>query len=209
MTERVETLISKEEIEKKIQSLAEQIMKDYAGEEIYMVCVLKGGIFFMVDLARKIKGDVLFEFMVVSSYGSGTESSGHIMIKKDLDGNIEGKNVLIVEDIIDSGNTLSQLRRFLLARNPKSLKICTILDKPSRREVEVPVDYVGFEIPDAFVVGYGLDYDQRYRNLDYKEYLILTNNVIYTAELGSAVNFIVKQSERVKHCVHGRAWLCR
>ena len=101
MTERVETLISKEEIEKKIQSLAEQIMKDYAGEEIYMVCVLKGGIFFMVDLARKIKGDVLFDFMVVSSYGSGTESSGHIMIKKDLDGNIEGKNVLIVEDIID------------------------------------------------------------------------------------------------------------
>ena len=167
MTERVETLISKEEIEKKIQSLAEQIMKDYAGEEIYMVCVLKGGIFFMVDLARKIKGDVLFDFMVVSSYGSGTESSGHIMIKKDLDGNIEGKNVLIVEDIIDSGNTLSQLRRFLLARNPKSLKICTILDKPSRREVEVPVDYVGFEIPNAFVVGYGLDYDQRYRNLDY------------------------------------------
>lgn len=167
MTERVETLISKEEIEKKIEGLAEQIMKDYSGEEIYMVCVLKGGIFFMVDLARKIKADVLFDFMVVSSYGSDTKSSGHIMIKKDLDGNIEGKNVLIVEDIIDSGNTLSQLRRFLMARNPKSLKICTILDKPSRREVEVPVDYVGFEIPDAFVVGYGLDYDQRYRNLDY------------------------------------------
>ncbi len=167
MTERVETLISKEEIEKKIEGLAEQIMKDYSGEEIYMVCVLKGGIFFMVDLARKIKADVLFDFMVVSSYGSDTKSSGHIMIKKDLDGNIEGKNVLIVEDIIDSGNTLSQLRRFLMARNPKSLKICTILDKPSRREVEVPVDYMGFEIPDAFVVGYGLDYDQRYRNLDY------------------------------------------
>ncbi len=167
MTERVETLISKEEIQKRVEELAEQIMKDYEGREIYMVCVLKGGIFFMVDLARKIKGDVLFDFMVVSSYGSGTQSSGHIKIKKDLDGNIEGKDVLIVEDIIDSGNTLSQLRRFLMERNPASLKICTILDKPSRREVDVPVDYVGFEIPDAFVIGYGLDYDQRYRNLDY------------------------------------------
>ena len=167
MTERIETLITKEEIEKRIDALAEQIMKDYAGEEIYMACVLKGGIFFMVDLARKINGPVLFDFMVVSSYGSGTESSGHIMIKKDLDGNIEGKNVLIVEDIIDSGNTLNQLRSFLLTRNPASFKICTILDKPSRRTVDVPVDYVGFEIPDEFVVGYGLDYDQRYRNLDY------------------------------------------
>ena len=167
MTERIETLITKEEIEKRIDALAEQIMKDYAGEEIYMVCVLKGGIFFMVDLARKINGPVLLDFMVVSSYGSGTESSGHIMIKKDLDGNIEGKNVLIVEDIIDSGNTLNQLRSFLLTRNPASFKICTILDKPSRRTVDVPVDYVGFEIPDEFVVGYGLDYDQRYRNLDY------------------------------------------
>ena len=167
MTERVETLISKEEVEAKVQELADQIMKDYAGEEIYLVCVLKGGVTFMVDLARKIKGDVLFDFMVVSSYGSDTKSSGHIKIKKDLDGNIEGKNVLIVEDIIDSGNTLSQLRKFLLGRNPKSLKICTILDKPARREVEVPVDYTGFQIPDLFVVGYGLDYDQRYRNLDF------------------------------------------
>ena len=167
MAERVETLISKEEITNRVQELADQIMKDYDGKELYMVCVLKGGIFFMVDLARKIKGDVLFDFMVVSSYGSGTSSSGHIKIKKDLDGYIEGKNVLIVEDIIDSGNTLSQLRKFLLERSPASLKICTILDKPSRREVEVPVDYVGFEVPDAFVVGYGLDYDQRYRNLDY------------------------------------------
>ena len=167
MAERVETLISKEKVEAKVQELADQIMKDYAGEEIYLVCVLKGGVTFMVDLARKIKGDVLFDFMVVSSYGSDTKSSGHIKIKKDLDGNIEGKNVLIVEDIIDSGNTLSQLRKFLLGRNPKSLKICTILDKPARREVEVPVDYTGFQIPDLFVVGYGLDYDQRYRNLDY------------------------------------------
>ncbi len=167
MKERVEILISKEQVLKRVNELAEVIMKDYEGKEIYMVCVLKGGIFFMVDLARKIKGNVLFDFMVVSSYGSDTKSSGHIKIKKDLDGNIEGKNVLIVEDIIDSGNTLSQLRKFLLERNPASLKICTILDKPSRREVEVPVDYIGFEIPDKFVVGYGLDYDQRYRNLDY------------------------------------------
>ncbi len=167
MAERVEVLIPKEKVLKRVDELAEQIMKDYAGQELYMVCVLKGGIFFMVDLARKIKGDVLFDFMVVSSYGSGTTSSGHIKIKKDLDGNIEGKNVLIVEDIIDSGNTLCQLRKFLLGRNPASLKICTILDKPSCREVEVPVDYIGFEIPDKFVIGYGLDYDQRYRNLDY------------------------------------------
>ena len=167
MKERVEVLISKEDILKRVEELANQIMADYDGKELYMVCVLKGGIFFMVDLARKIKGDVLFDFMVVSSYGASTTSSGHIKIKKDLDGNIEGKHVLIVEDIIDSGNTLSQLRKFLLERNPASLKICTILDKPSRREVEVPVDYIGYEIPDAFVVGYGLDYDQRYRNLDY------------------------------------------
>lgn len=167
MKERVEVLISKEDISKRVNELAEQIMKDYGNQEIYIVCVLKGGIFFMVDLTRKIKGHVLFDFMVVSSYGAGTQSSGHIKIKKDLDGNIEGKNVLIVEDIIDSGNTLSQLRKFLLERNPASMKICTILDKPSRREVEVPVDYVGFEIPDEFVVGYGLDFDQRYRNLDY------------------------------------------
>lgn len=167
MKERVEVLISKEDVLKRVDELAEKVMEDYGDEEIYMICVLKGGIFFMVDLARKIKGDVLFDFMVVSSYGSDTQSSGHIKIKKDLDGNIEGKHVLIVEDIIDSGNTLSQLRKFLLQRNPASLKICTILDKPSRREVNVPVDYIGFEIPDAFVVGYGLDYDQRYRNLDY------------------------------------------
>ena len=167
MKERIEVLISKEDILKRVEELANQIMADYDGKELYMVCVLKGGIFFMVDLARKIKGDVLFDFMVVSSYGASTTSSGHIKIKKDLDGNIEGKHVLIVEDIIDSGNTLSQLRKFLLERNPASLKICTILDKPSRREVEVPVDYIGYEIPDAFVVGYGLDYDQRYRNLDY------------------------------------------
>ena len=167
MTERVETLISKEEIEKKIQSLAEQIMKDYAGEEIYMVCVLKGGIFFMVDLARKIKGDVLFDFMVVSSYGSGTESSGHIMIKKDLDGNIEGKNVLIVEDIIDSGRTLYYLMDILKKRNPNSLRLCTLLDKPERRVKDVKVDYTCFNIPDEFVVGYGLDYAQKYRNLPF------------------------------------------
>lgn len=167
MKERVEVLITKEDVLKRVSELADEIMKDYAGKEVYMICVLKGGIFFMVDLARKIKGDVLFDFMVVSSYGSDTKSSGEIKIKKDLDGNIEGKDVLIVEDIIDSGNTLSQLRKILLERNPASLKICTILNKPSRREVEVPVDYIGFEIPDSFVVGYGLDYDQRYRNLDY------------------------------------------
>ena len=167
MGSRIETLISREEIQKKVGELAEQINKDYAAKEIYMICVLKGGISFLVDLSRKINSDVIFDFMVVSSYGSETTSSGIIKIKKDLDGNIEGKDVLLIEDIIDSGNTLNQLRNFLMVRNPASLKICTILDKPSRRVVDVPVDYIGFQIPDEFVVGYGLDYDQKYRNLDY------------------------------------------
>ena len=121
----------------------------------------------MADLIREIDLDLEIDFISASSYGMGTESSGTIKIQKEPDAELAGRDILIVEDIIDSGNTLSQLRKFLLERNPASLKICTILDKPSRREVEVPVDYIGFEIPDKFVVGYGLDYDQRYRNLDY------------------------------------------
>lgn len=167
MKERVEVLISKAEVEKRVDEIAEEIMRDYAGKEIYMVCILKGGVIFMVDLARKIKNTVKINFMDVSSYGDGTESSGHIKILMDLDEPIEGKDVLIIEDIIDSGRTLSRLRDLLLMRNPASLKICTLLDKPERRVSDVKVDYVGYVIPDDFVVGYGLDYAQRYRNLDF------------------------------------------
>ena len=164
---KIETLISTSAIEKRLDELAEVINSDYKGEEIYLVCVLKGGVFFMVQLSKRLTSPVSLNFMDVSSYGDGTESSGHIKILMDLDESIEGKNVLIVEDIIDSGRTLSHLVNLLNSRNPKSLKICTLLDKPDRRVSQVDVAYTGFTIPDAFVVGYGLDYAQKYRNLDY------------------------------------------
>ncbi len=167
MKEKIETLISTSAIEKRLDELAEVINNDYKDEEIYLVCVLKGGVFFMVQLSKRLTSPVSLNFMDVSSYGDGTESSGHIKIIKDLDESIEGKNVLIVEDIIDSGRTLSHLVNLLNSRNPKSLKICTLLDKPDRRVSQVDVAYTGFTIPDAFVVGYGLDYAQKYRNLDY------------------------------------------
>ena len=167
MKEKIETLISTSAIEKRLDELAEVINSDYKGEEIYLVCVLKGGVFFMVQLSKRLTSPVSLNFMDVSSYGDGTESSGHIKILMDLDESIEGKNVLIVEDIIDSGRTLSHLVNLLNSRNPKSLKICTLLDKPDRRVSQVDVAYTGFTIPDAFVVGYGLDYAQKYRDLDY------------------------------------------
>lgn len=167
MKEKVETLITTTAIAKRIDEIAEQIMEEYKGETIHLVCVLKGGVVFMVDLAKKIKLPVTMNFMDVSSYGDGTQSSGSIKILMDLDESIEGKNVLLVEDIIDSGRTLSHLVKLLSQRGPKSLKICTLLDKPDRRVTKINVDYIGFTIPDAFVVGYGLDYAQKYRNLDY------------------------------------------
>lgn len=167
MKEKIETLISTSAIEKRLDELAEAINNDYKGEEIYLVCVLKGGVFFMVDLSKRITCPVTLHFMDVSSYGDGTESSGHIKVLMDLDESIEGKNVIVVEDIIDSGRTLSHLLNLLKSRNPKSLKLCTLLDKPDRRVSHVDVDYTGFTIPDAFVVGYSLDYAQRYRNLNY------------------------------------------
>ena len=167
MKEKIRTLITKSAIDKRIDEIAEQIMEDYKGKTIYMVCVLKGGVIFMVDLARRIHQPVLINFMDVSSYGAGTQSSGHIKILLDLDESIEGRDVIIVEDIVDSGRTLSHLTELLLSRKPASLRICTLLDKPDRREAKVHVDYIGFTIPDDFVVGYGLDYAQRYRNLDY------------------------------------------
>ena len=168
MAERVEVMLSEEEVDRRIQEIGEQISKDYAGKQVHLVCVLKGGSFFLCELAKRITVPVSLDFMSVSSYGSGTESSGDVKIKKDLEHSIEGENVIIIEDIIDSGNTLSRLSKILAKRNPKSLTICTLLDKPERRVVDdVNVDYVGFVIPDKFVVGYGLDYDQRFRNLPY------------------------------------------
>ena len=167
MKEKIETLISNTAIQKRISEIAEDISADYAGESLELICILKGGVVFMVDLAKHIKVPVTMNFMDVSSYGNGTQSSGEIKILMDLDAPIEGKNVLLVEDIIDSGRTLSKLVEHLSNRKPKSLKICTLLDKPERRVSHVDVQYIGFTIPDAFVVGYGLDYAQRYRNLDY------------------------------------------
>ena len=167
MIEKISTLISKDEINKRIADIAAEIEKDYAGKDIHFICILKGGVAFMTDLARAIHKNVYMHFMDVSSYGNSTESSGNIKILMDLDESIEGKDVLIVEDIIDSGRTLSILKDVLLARKPASLKICTLLDKPDRRVSHVDIDYTGFKIPDEFVVGCGLDYAQKYRNLDY------------------------------------------
>jgi hypoxanthine phosphoribosyltransferase len=165
--DRLKVLISEEEVSKKIQELGEQISKDYAGKEIHLICVLKGGVFVTTELAKRLTVPVSFDFMAVSSYGDETVSSGRVKIIKDLDDPIEGKDVLIVEDIIDSGNTLRYLLDLLNSRKPNSLKLCTLLDKPERRVTDVEVDYVGFQIPDKFVIGYGLDYAQKYRNLPY------------------------------------------
>ncbi len=162
-----EVLISKEQLEKRVSELGAQISKDYEGKTILLIGILKGSVPFMADLMRHIDGDVEIDFMSVSSYGSSTKSSGVVRIIKDLDKSIEGKHVIIVEDIVDSGLTLSYLKSHLLNRNPASLKVCTMLDKPARRKVEFTPDYCGFEIEDKFIVGYGLDFDQKYRNLPY------------------------------------------
>ncbi len=167
MAEHVRVMITEKEVEERIRAMGEQISRDYAGKQVHLVCVLKGGSFFMCELAKRITTDVSLDFMSVSSYGSDTKSSGIVKIVKDLDEPLQGKDVLVVEDIIDSGRTLSYLLDMLQDREPKSLRLCTLLDKPERRVTKVEVDYTGFEIPDEFVVGYGLDYDQRYRNLPY------------------------------------------
>jgi hypoxanthine phosphoribosyltransferase len=158
---------TEEQIEARIREIGEAISRDYGDESVTLVCILKGSAIFTCELAKRISSPVELEFMSVSSYGSGTSSSGVVRIVHDLDSSIEGKNVIVIEDIIDSGRTLGYLLENLKTRNPKSLKLCTLLDKPDRRVVDVPVDYVGFVIPDEFVVGYGLDYDQKYRNLPY------------------------------------------
>lgn len=168
MRHKIVEYISEEKLDKRIRELAAQISKDYAKKEIRLICILKGSVFYTCELAKRITVPVTLDFMSVSSYGSGTESSGTITIKKDLDESLEGLDVIVVEDIIDSGNTLSRLIPMLKERKPASLKVTTLLDKPDRREVDdVNVDYVGFEIEDKFVVGYGLDYDQSYRDLPY------------------------------------------
>lgn len=167
MSERVRVLLSEEELDQRIAQIGQQISQEYAGESVHLICILKGSIFFTCELAKRITVPVTIDFMCVSSYGSSSVSSGVIQIKKDLDESIEGKNVIVIEDIIDTGRTLKYLLEDLTKRNPKTLRLCTLLDKPDRRVTDVKTDYTGFEIPDEFVVGYGLDYDQRYRNLPY------------------------------------------
>ena len=162
-----EVLISKEQLAAKVAELGAQISKDYEGEELFLIGILKGSVPFMADLMRAITLDVEMDFMSVSSYGSGTKSSGVVRILKDLDSDIAGKNVLIVEDIIDSGLTLAYLKEYLAKRNPKSIKIVTMLSKPARRKADLEADYTGFVIDDMFILGYGLDIDQKYRNLPY------------------------------------------
>ena len=167
MSERIRELISEKDIAQRIVELGAQISEDYQGESVFMLCVLKGGVYFTTELSKRMSVPVSLDFMAVSSYGMETESSGVVKIIKDLDESIEGKNVLVVEDIIDSGRTLSLLLENLRQRKPKTLKLCTLLNKPARRVTDIQVDYVGYEIPDEFVVGYGMDYAQKYRNLPY------------------------------------------
>ena len=160
-------LLSEEELHTRVAELGAQLSRDYEGKNLLMVSVLKGSVVFMADLMRAISQPAEIDFMVVSSYGSGVKSSGVVKIVKDLDINLEGKDILIVEDILDSGMTLDYIKGMLLDRNPASIRICTLLDKPARRKADLQADYVGFTVPDEFVVGYGLDYDERYRNLPY------------------------------------------
>lgn len=166
----IKELISKEKIEKRIEELAEQISRDYEGKNVEFIVVLKGAAIFAVELAMKLKPNVRFDFIEISSY-SGTESTGVLKVNKDLKADIEGKDVLIVEDIIDTGRTLSYLKEYLLSKNPNSLKICTLVSKTSRRIVDVPIDYNGFEIEDKFIVGHGFDIDEDYRNMPYIGYI--------------------------------------
>ena len=168
MDDKIRVMLSEEKIAERIKEVAEEISRDYEGKPLHLICILKGGVFFTCELAKRINLPLTMDFMSVSSYGSGTVSSGIVKIVKDLDDPIEGKDVLIVEDIIDSGNTLSYLIEVLKQRNPNSIELCTLLDKPERRvKKQVEVKYTCFTVPDEFIIGYGLDYDQIYRNLPY------------------------------------------
>jgi hypoxanthine phosphoribosyltransferase len=167
MAERIKVMYTEEQVNTRIRQLGEQISRDYAGKQVHLICILKGGVFFGCELAKRITIPVTLDFMAASSYGGDTKSSGVVKIIKDIDENIKDKEVIVVEDIIDTGRTLSYLMELLGERGPRSIGLCTLLDKPDRRVIDVKVDYTGFEIPDKFVVGYGLDYDQKYRNLPY------------------------------------------
>lgn len=171
MADKINVLIPEEQVNARIKEIADQISRDYAGKSVHLICILKGGAFFMCELAKRITVPVTVDFMAVSSYGDGTESSGRVKMVKDLDEDIRGKDVIIVEDIIDSGRTLNNLVTVLQQRQPASIKIATLLDKPDRREFPVDIAYTCHQIPDVFVVGYGLDYAQKYRNLPYIGYV--------------------------------------
>lgn len=166
----IKELISEKQINERLDELANQLMREYRGKEMVFLCILKGSIFFTVELSKRIKNNIKFEFIEVSSY-ENNESTGEVKLNKDITGSIKGQNVIIIEDIIDTGRTLSFLKEYLLGKNPESLKICTLLDKPSRRIAKVEADYVGFEIENKFVVGYGLDDEQNHRNLNYIGYI--------------------------------------
>lgn len=167
MSDKIRIMIPEEDLDKRIRELGAEISKDYEGKEIFLVCILKGASFFACELAKRITVPVIMDFMSTSSYGSGTTSSGEVVIRKGLDMDPAGKDVLIVEDIVDSGNTFKFLLDWFSRQGAKSVHTCALLDKPDRRVVDVKADYTGFSIPDEFVVGYGLDYDQKYRNLPY------------------------------------------
>lgn len=171
--ERVRVLITGARIRRRIEALAKEIRRDFPGEPLHLVSVLKGGVFFLTDLARRISGEVSFDFIAVSSYGQNSQSSGQVRLTRDLDSSIEGKTVIVVEDILDTGMTLQYLLRLFEQRKPKHLRVAVLLDKPGRRIAAVRADYVGFSIPNEFVVGYGLDYAERYRNLPYVGVLTL------------------------------------
>lgn len=167
MKEEINVLIEEERLISKIQEIAEQINRDYEGKEIYLICILKGSVYFTCELSKYIKVPVKIGFLSVSSYGDGLTSSGAVTLNGDLDFDVKGKHIIVVEDIVDSGRTLAYLLHMLAKRKPESLRLCTLLDKPSSRAAEIQVDYVGFEVPDKFVVGFGMDYAQKYRNLPY------------------------------------------
>ena len=170
--DNIKVYLTEEQISKRVAEIGAEITKKFQGESVFLVCILKGSVFFTTELAKNIDLPMTNDFMTVSSYGAATASSGVVNVKQDLSQSIEGENVIIVEDIIDSGHTLSRLMQLLLSRNPKSLTLCTLLDKPERRVVkDVTVDYTGFVVPDKFIVGYGLDWDQKYRNLPYIGYV--------------------------------------
>ena len=173
MANKIETLISEEKLAARVAELGKQIEKDYQGKDLVCVGLLKGSVVFMTDLIKTINLDLKIDFMKVSSYGNGTDSTGIVKILKDIDEEVTGKDVLLIEDIVDTGLTLANVKEFMWKKKPNSIKICTLLDKPSRRKADVKAEYVGFEIPDAFVIGYGLDYAEHYRNLPFVGVLTL------------------------------------